>query len=110
MRQPLKRHEVNIMRSATTLDSRGQASGSPVTVVSSVPCSIEQLNGRELERARQLMADASLRVRFFYDASWSLTTKDWLERTTDSSKIHIGHIQDPDETDLEVTLTCAEER
>lgn len=182
----IKRHAVTILRPSTTVDSRGQLSGSATTVVSDVPCSIEQLSGRELELARQRMANATLRVRMFSDPAWRLTTGDYLVRLTDTftavsatdictstsahglrdgdiivlsttgtlpaglsiatryfardtttttfklaatrdgtaiditdtgtgthtwygRRIDIGYIQDPEETDLEKILTCAEE-
>lgn len=110
---PLKRHAVDIMRppaiADNAYDARGQLSGNPKVVAKDVPCSIEKLSGRELELARQNMAQATMRIRVFGDPAWNLTTGDYLLRTSDSSRIDIGYIKDPDETDLEYTLTCAEE-
>lgn len=106
---PIKRHSVAIMRPvAATYDALGQLSGTDRTVADGVPCSIEQISGRERELARQNMAAATLRVRLFSDPAWSLTTGDYLLRD-DSTRIEIGFIQDVDETQLEVWLTCAEE-
>ena len=110
---PLKRHSVDIMRppaiADAAYDARGQLSGSAKVVAKDVPCSIDQLQGRELELARQNMAQASLRIRLFGDPEWNLTTGDYLLRESDSTRIDIGHIRDPNETDLEYTLTCSEE-
>lgn len=102
----VKRHAVDIKSKTTTLGPRGQLQGSDTTVASSVPCSIEPLQGRELELARQIVADASFRVTMYGDPDWSLTTKHWLE--FGSRRLNIGYIRTPDEIDLEYELLCGE--
>jgi len=103
---PVKRHVVTIKRPVTSVGTRGQLTGTDTTVASSVPCSIEPLQGRELEYARQMVADATQRVRFYDDSAWALTTKDYLE--FGSRRLNIGYIKRDEEVQLEVELLCAE--
>jgi len=101
-----KRHFVTIKKTTASVGGRGQVVGEPVTVAEDVPCSIEPLSGRELENARQVVADATQRVTMWADSSWALTTKHWLE--FGSRKLSIGYIRTPDEIGLEYELLCAE--
>ena len=106
--RPHKRHAVTIRRPVTVLGTRGQldTDTQPLIVAKDVPCSIENLNGRELEYARQIVADATKRVRLFDDPAWSLTSKDYLE--FGSRRLNIGYVDHPDEIELEAVLLCAE--
>lgn len=95
---------------ASTVASRGQREGTATEVIADVPCSIETLSGRELETARQLYAEAALRVRMIGDSSWNLSPADYLVRDPEGTRIDIGHVSDPEKTgDYEYTLLCAEE-
>lgn len=109
----LKRHSVTIKRPATTLDSRGQVdtSATPTTVAEDVPASIEHLQGREVEIARQIVPTATHRVKFFGDPAWSLTPGDYLVPDSDSTrKLNIGDIAKPEDIDaMEYILLCGEE-
>ena len=102
----VKRHSVNIKRPSTTVGDRGQITGNPTTVAADVPCSIEPLGGRELELAKQIVANATQRVMFYTGDDWNLNTKDFLLFGT--RRLNIGHISYADEVELEAVCLCAE--
>ena len=108
MRPHLMRHTVTIKLPSTTLDSRGQITGSDTTVASSVWCSIEPLRGTELETARKVYADATLRVRLYADSAYTLTTKHYL--VFGSRNLNIGYIANFQEIGLGLELICGESR
>ena len=103
-----KRHRVDIMAPPTTLDGRGQidANEDPVTVAQGIPCSIEPLQGRELELARQVMANAQHKVTVWASNKWKLTTQNWL--VFNGRRLNIGHISDTSAIGHEYVLTCGE--
>lgn len=104
---PTKRHVVSIMRPSTTLDPRGQVTGPDTQVAGSVYASVEYLNGRELEIARQIEPDVSMRIRFFVSESWALKTSDFLLYR--GSRVGIGYISYKEDIRLEATCLCQEE-
>lgn len=106
--KPTKQHYVTIKRPSTTLGTKGQRSGSDSTLLENVPCSIETLSGRELELARQTVADATHRVIMWADPSNPLLTSDYLVLGTRT--LRIGHFDDVDQQGLEYMLLCVEER
>jgi hypothetical protein len=108
---PVKRHVVDIFRlpKTTTIADRGQRESAAVEVASEILCSIEWLSGDELSVARQLFAEARLRVRMHGDPDWELTPSDYLVRDPQGTRLDIGFVQDPEGTDFEYTLLCGEE-
>jgi|TARA_R100000093_G_scaffold65218_1_gene36193 head-tail adaptor len=109
--QPLKRHIGDIMRPSTTLDSRGQLTGSDTTVATGVYFSLKPLNGREREIARQEFADASVLVTMHIDLDWSLTTKDKILRRSgphSGRALNIGFIRDDETFGLDTEIVCGE--
>ena len=105
MRAGPLRHRVDIKLPSDTKDSRGQRTGDPVVKASRVQCSIETLNGRELEIARQVVSNATLRVRMRYPG-FDLTTKHFL--TFGTRQLNIGHVNNVDQIGREFILTCSE--
>ena len=104
------RHRVSIVRPASpaaALSDRGQRTGSPTTVASDVPCSIEPLSGRELERARTVFSEAQFRVQCYADPAWAVSPKDYL--LFGARRLEIGHAATFEERGYELTLLCAEE-
>lgn len=102
----VKRHAVTIKRPSTTIGDRGQITGDASTVAEDVPCSIEPLSGRELELAKQIVANATQRVTFYVGDEWKLTTKDFIVFGT--RELNIGHISYADEVEFEAVCLCAE--
>lgn len=103
-----KRHTVDVMRPATGEDSRGQRSGSPTTLIASVPVEIKTLNGRELEQARQTYAAATYSVEMYGDPAIPIKELDYLQ--FGERKLYIGHVHDPDQNGIKLILLCGESR
>jgi len=103
----IKRHQVTIKHPPTAVDSRGQKTGDPSTVLANVPCSIEQLAGLELIRAKKLFAEATYRVELWGDPSTPIQSTDYLE--WGSRTLHIGAVIDPEQTGVDIELLCKEE-
>lgn len=61
MRAGELRHRVQVQRRAVSYDARGHEQESWNTV-GSIAAKVEELSGRELERARQVVAEASFSV------------------------------------------------
>lgn len=106
--RPPKRHFGTIKRPSTTKGVKGQRTGNDTIVLRDVPCSIETLSGRELEIARQTVADATHRVRIWADPDNPIATTDYL--VFGSRTLRIGHYDDPEQQGLEWVLLCSEER
>ena len=106
MRAGRLRHRVAIKLPSDTKGTRGQRTGDPTTVVLSVPCSVETLAGRELELARQVVSNATLKVKMRYPG-FAITTRHFLLFGTRT--LNIGHINDVDQIGREFILTCGEE-
>lgn len=102
------RHTVDIKRPSTTLGSRGQVTGSPSTVASAVPCSIETLSGDELMQAQKQFSRATYRVEMYGDPAWALTTNDYL--LFGSRSLFIGRIDDEQQNDKRLVMICGEEK
>jgi len=105
MRAGKLRHRVDIQLPSTTQGTRGQRTGSSTTKAESIPCSIETLTGRELELARQVVSNATVRVTMRYPGI-TLTTKHFL--MFGDRQLNIGHINDVDQIGREFILTCGE--
>lgn len=104
------RHYVTIRRPSAEYGSRGQVqAGQDESLLSDVPCEIEQLSGRQLEFARQQFATATHRVRMYRDPANPLSAKDYLV-LADGRRLHIGAVDDVNLTGLEYVLLCGESR
>jgi len=103
------RHQVTIKRPSTSVDSRGQRTGDPSTVIANWPCEIKQLSGLELIRAKKLFTDATYEVRGYDDPGAPIAATDYIE--FGSRTLHIGEVVDlTDETGVEIALLCKEEK
>ena len=100
------RHLVNVMRPTDTEGTRGQSRGEPQTIYKNWPCSIATLNGREVEQARSVFAEATHKVEGYGNPAKRLAERDYLqfgERT-----LHIGFINDKQQNGLMLSLLCGE--
>jgi len=106
----MMRHVVTIWRPSTTLNSRGQISGDPSSVMADVPADVEQLAGLELIRANKVWAEARYRVRLLADPNSPITPKDYLTVVTATGEktLHIGAVIDKDQTGTSLELLCKE--
>lgn len=100
------RHIVSIVLppDGSSLDSRGQLSGSNTTL-GTVPALVEELSGRELNDARQQYGNATHRVQFYRDSSYTVTRKCYL--TFDSRTLDIVGVV-PDVRNQFLTCICGE--
>lgn len=107
--RPVKRHLVNVMLPTQVTGDQGQKTGPDQTVLQNVPCSIEPLNGRELEQARQVYSLASYRVTLIQDPRSPLTTEHYLRQVPCGKRLCIGFIDDRELVGVEVQLLCGEQ-
>jgi len=70
---------------------------------------VEPLSGRELERARTVMADATVRVTVRYHTTAAISTKDRWKFKTGGRLLYIGHHHDPAEAHGEIVTLCGED-
>lgn len=98
------RHRISILRRDTDQNSLGQATDSFASVASGVPARVVELSGRELERARQMVAEATHSVELRV-SSIDVTPKDRVQ--FGSLVLTVGAAQ-TDETSMMQTLTCYE--
>lgn len=109
------RHVVNVMRPTKTKASLGQSQGNPEIVLKNVPCSIENLNGRELELARTSFASANVKVGLYGNPANPIFSTDYCEvvgqknRKGEARRLNIGSINDRFQNGVELTLICGEE-
>jgi len=99
------RHRVTIQSKTTTRNERGINRETWSALHSSVPAEIVTLSGRELEQARQLVGTATTAVRIRFYAN---VTKE-CRIVFGSRVLTIGHIDNVDQRDIELVLTCSEE-
>jgi len=102
-----RRHIVNILRPTAALGPDGQPQGQDTVYWRDVPCSIETLNGRELEVARQLLATATVKVAMYGDPEKPLNPKDYIE--FNGRRFEIGQIIDKQQNGCELELICGEQ-
>lgn len=100
------RHRLSVVLPSTGRGTRGQRTGTDF-VVGSVLGSIETLNGRELELARQRYAAATHRVRTWHPG-YPVTPQHYLDFR--SRKFRVGHVENVDERDLELVILAAEDK
>lgn len=104
MRAGKLRHRVDVETFTSSTGDRGQEQGSWGALYSNVFASIETLNGREREQAQQLIAEADTKVVLRYHSG--ISTED---RITFNNRIfNIGHINNIDQRNIELVLTCTE--
>jgi SPP1 family predicted phage head-tail adaptor len=99
------RHACDIYRPLESQDDRGQEHGD-TRLYQGVPCSIEPLNSRELEAARQIYATATHKVELYGDPSIPLAHKDFIK--VQSRKLKIGSIRDLKQNGEQLELLCEE--
>lgn len=102
------RHRVTVWRPSQQLGTRGERTGNDTIVLQEVPCGIENLDGRELEQARQTVAVATHRVELYADPQKPITAGDYLV-LHDGSVLYIHHVDDVDNLGLEYRFLCAKE-
>lgn len=98
------RHLVTIQTPPTSAGTRGQSSGSWSTVEANVPAKIENLTGREAERARQIAPTATHQVTLRYRSG--VTTQQRL--LFGSRELNIEHVNNLDERNRVLVLLCKE--
>lgn len=102
------RHVVNVMRPADP-QGEGGAALPPTTLIKNVPCSIDNLTGRELERLQQNYATATSKVKFWGDPSRQVKNTDWLIDEF-GKRLNIVQINDPLRNQQGIVeLVCGEE-
>ena len=69
------RHRVNIERRTMSFDELGHEQESWVAISTGIPAIVEELSGRELERARQLVAESTHRVTIRVPKSLATTDR-----------------------------------
>lgn len=94
------------MEPSTTTDENGQPIGHPKVIMASVPCSIEQLSGREGEIAHQTRGFAVTRVKFWGDPSKPIKPHYFLR--VDGKRLEISDINDLHRNGEEYELLCGE--
>jgi head-tail adaptor len=99
------RHTADIFRPMETQDDRGQEHGD-TRLYAGVPCSIEPLNSRELEAARQIYATATHKVELYGDPKTPLAHKDYLK--LGSRRLKVGSIRDLKQNGEQLELLCEE--
>ncbi len=103
------RHRVDVMRPPEPQGEGGQLNSQPTTFIQKLPCSIDNLTGRELERLQQMYAKADSKVTFWGDPTRQVENTDWLIDEF-GKRLNIVQINDPlrNQQGL-VTLICSEE-
>jgi hypothetical protein len=106
------RHYVDVIGPADVTDSRGQ-NQSDKPLMSAVPCSIEILNGREAEIARQLLPQATMKVTMRGPIP-GLGSRCKLQEYPIANGVprathHVGYVQDPLRTGRVLVCLCTEE-
>lgn len=100
------RHVVSVMRPTKTKGTLGETQGESEIVMNQWPCSIETLQGREAELARQTFASATLKVEGYGDPRRPFMATDYLQ--FGSRKLCIGFINDKQQNGLQLSLLCGE--
>lgn len=82
----------------------GQPTGPPELIARGVQCAIEALSGRELENARQQMANASYRVKL--RPGLPLTPSHYLVNGHGGQRLNIGFVDNDTAPGVWQFLTC----
>lgn len=101
------RHYVTVQTyEATGVDNRGNRTGAWEPLFEKVPCEIVTLAGKELEMARAIVAQANVKIRMRYLPGLSARHQiTWQGRT-----FHIGAIDNVEQRNRELVLTCVEDK
>jgi len=106
MRSGLLRHRVTVQeKSGTTRNSRGKLVPTWSAKYDRIPASVETPTGREFEQIRQLVGTATdiVTIRYYADVTRE-------HRIVFGSRVlTIGHINNVDNRDITLILTCTEE-
>jgi SPP1 family predicted phage head-tail adaptor len=98
------RHRVSIERRSTSFDADlGQAAGTWAEW-KSVFAEVKDLSGRELERARQIVAEATVSIDIRYLTG--LLTTDRIK--FDGRTLQIGAVLDPENRKHDMLVVCSE--
>jgi SPP1 family predicted phage head-tail adaptor len=103
MKSGTLRHRITIQQKTTTRNDLGQDVAT-WTTLKTVSARVESPSGRELERARQSVAEAShvITIRWFSGLDTNMRVL-FRNRT-----LHIGAINEGDNRDSELILVCSE--
>lgn len=93
-------------RQEQSVGSRGEGVYVWNIVNSALPAAVCPLTGRELELARQILPNASHKITIRYLAGVSVVT--W-RVVFDSQHYYIGHVQNVEQRDRVLVLTCTTE-
>ena len=103
MRGGTLRHSITVQRRSMTLNELGQDNEATwVSVSGRVPCEVKELSGRELEVARQQVAEATIQIKTRY--SGTLTT----DRILYGSRIIQPESIVPNTRNTEFVILCTE--
>ncbi len=103
MRGGTLRHSITVQRRSMTLNELGHDNEAAwVSVSGRVPCEFKELSGRELEIARQQIAEATIQIKTRY--SGMLTT----DRILYGSRIIQPESIIPNTRNTEFTILCTE--
>jgi hypothetical protein len=100
------RHRCDVMEPPRPTDENGHAVGSPTTILANVPCSIEQLSGREGDVAHQTRGFAVTRVKFYGDPRKPIKSHYYLQ--VGERKLEIADVNDVQQNGREYELLCGE--
>jgi len=89
-----------------TGDSLGQEVGNDAPYIRGVPCSIEQLSGREAEAAHQTFGAVSLKVAMYGDPRKPITIRHRLK--VGERILEIADVKDVNQNGQELELLCGE--
>ena len=107
MRAGLLRQRIDLYEdAAASRDDAGEPIETPRLVLRAVPAAVRELTGRELERARQLVAEATVEVRIRWRAD--VTSANWI--MLGARRLDIGSALDADGRQRELVLLCTEQR
>lgn len=104
--KPRYKHRVDIMTPATAMDDRGQEVGQDAVYLAGIPCSIDPINTRELDAARQIYAAATYKVKLYGDPKKPISHRhylNWMGR-----RLEIGSAVDVKANGTEWELICGE--
>lgn len=100
------RFQCDVMEPPPTTDDNGQPIGKPTAVMRGIPCSIEQLSGREGEIAHQTRGFAVTRVKFHGDPRKPIKPHYFLQ--VGDKRLEISDINDVRRNGEEYELLCGE--
>jgi head-tail adaptor len=101
-----RRYVATILRPRATYDDRGQERGGDEVVMRDVPVSLDTLNGREVELARQLYPTATMRAQLVGDPKRPITYRDRL--VVGIRSLEIGYIKDEQQNGINLELLLGE--